>query len=85
MTTWFPNAINYLGTKSWVPLFTRGALAAVLGSILISVFRLSRNIEWNVVELIIFTILVVVVDRKWIPSWLAIPLGGIVQFMISRM
>lgn len=76
MTTWFPRVVRELSKKSWIKDFMRGALAAVLGSILYSVLRLSEGVEWTINGAIIGVVCLVVAYFKWLPAWAVIPLGG---------
>lgn len=84
MTTWFPKAVGYLSQKTWIPFFTRGALAAVLASLLVAVAKLSLHVEWSALSVGVFILLFVVAYKKWLPAWATIPVGCIL-LMIPRM
>ena len=42
MTTWFPRAMNWMSVQSWIPKFILGSTAAVVGCLLITVYRMNQ-------------------------------------------
>ncbi len=43
MTTWFPRAIKWMSVQLWIPQFILGSTAAVVGCLLITVYRMNQN------------------------------------------
>lgn len=83
MTTWFPSAVGYLSKQRWIFHFTRGALAAVVGSLIISVLRLGQTLSWSAISATVFILVIIVMDRKLLPAWAVIPLGGIICYFLE--
>lgn len=63
MTTWFPKAIKWMSAQSWIPQFILGSTSAVVGCLLITVYRMNQTeilypVFWGI-SIISFVILVV--------------------------
>lgn len=41
MTTWFPKAMKWMARQSWIPQFILGSTAAVVGCLLVTVYRMN--------------------------------------------
>lgn len=54
MVTWFPRAVGWLGSQSWIGDFLVGATAAVVGSILVTVLVMNKNSADNPMFWLIF-------------------------------
>ncbi len=77
MSTWFPFAVEYLSKQKWIVGFSRGALAAVVGSILLSIFHLALGVEWNAVLITVAVLVAWVSYTQKLPVWSLIPLSGL--------
>ena len=84
MMTWFPHAVNVLGRFTWIHAFILGAIAAVVGSIAITVFRLGIALQPSF-SLVIFAFLLFLL-ALWnkFPAWTLIPIGGIITLLIHQ-
>lgn len=78
MTTWFPRFVGRLAHQTWISPFLIGAIAAVVGAIVATVFQLSLVLDEKPISLPLLagTLLVALWGR--IPVWVIIPLGGVV-------
>ncbi len=43
MTTWFPKAMKWMAKQSWISQFILGSTAAVVGCLIITVYRMNQN------------------------------------------
>ncbi len=43
MITWFPKVLNWLGQQTWISNFLLGATSAVVGILLITIFKMNEN------------------------------------------
>lgn len=59
MMTWFPPAVGYLSKQKWIDGFLYGALAAVAGTIVVTVVRLGGTIS----------------DQPWRLAWIVVAFG----------
>lgn len=62
MTTWFPRAMSWMSVQSWIPKFILGSTAAVVGCLLVTVYRMNQTeivhpIFW-VISIFSFVILI---------------------------
>ncbi len=78
MSTWFPSAVEYLSKQKWIANFSRGAIAAVLGSITFAVFKLGKDLEWNAMVIAVAIFALLVAYTKRLPTWAIIPLCGLI-------
>ena len=83
MSTWFPLVVKYLRGKAWIPDFVFGAVAAVVGPIIISVIKMSLDIHFNYFLIIMAVIVFILTLINKIPLWILIPLGGILNMFFS--
>ena len=82
MTTWFPKVTRWLSRQAWVPQFVLGALAAVIGTLIVTSYRL---LSVSGEKQVLMTMVGVLILLKWkIPSWLVILSGGVLGFLLLR-
>lgn len=75
MTTWFPKAVQRLSKKPWIRLFTFGAISAVVGTLVVIVFRLLPKIQLQGSVIFVFAFAVAFFFKKF-PAWLLILSSG---------
>lgn len=80
MTTWFPKAVKSLSQKTWVRAFSIGAIAAVVGTLVIISFRLLPQLPDIGKAIFIFIILLLFIFQK-IPSWAMILVSGAIGML----
>jgi len=85
MTTWFPLVTKKLRGKSWVKDFTYGAIAAVVGPIIVAVIKLGMGIELNGILLVLGALSFLITLGGKIPLWLIIPLSGVLSLIIHSL
>lgn len=64
MTTWFPRAMVWMGTQKWIPQFILGSTAAVVGCLLVTVYRMNSTELTNPVFWVIFLIAFIILTRR---------------------
>lgn len=83
MMTWFPLAFKRLSQKTWIASFTFGALAAVVGPIIVTTYHLSKTIDVSSWYFLITAISFYTSIKKILPVWCTIPISGLV-FLILK-
>lgn len=78
MSTWFPRVVGKLKGKLWVNNFIFGAIAGVVGPILVAVYRLGLGIHLTPFLGLLMALSFVVTLKGKFPLWAVIPLGGLV-------
>jgi chromate transporter len=81
MTTWFPKAVRSLSKKTWVRSFSIGAIAAVVGSLVMISVRLFPHLPDFGKVIFSMMILLLFVFQK-IPSWAVILISGAVGMSV---
>lgn len=85
MTTWFPRAVKTLSKKPWIQPFTFGAISAVVGTLIVIVFRLLPEIKPQGVVIFLLATVTAFIFHHF-PAWLLILCSGgaglIAHFMI---
>lgn len=81
MTTWFPHFVTKLSGQKWIPHFTFGALAAVVGSILFAILRLSAQMQWTGFLIGLSVLILLIGFSRKVPPWVLIPVGGALSFV----
>ena len=81
MSTWFPLVIKHLRGKVWIGDFVFGAIAAVVGPIIISVIKMGMVIHFNYFLIIMALFIFVLTLSNKMPLWILIPLGGILNLV----
>lgn len=76
MSTWFPLVVQKLKGKSWVNDFIFGAIAAVVGPILVAVYKLGLSVHMTPFLGTLGVISFFVTLKGKFPMWAIIPLGG---------
>lgn len=84
MTTWFPYVTQKLRGKSWVKDFTYGAIAAVVGPIIVAVIKLGMGIEMTGILLILAVISFLITLWGKVPLWIIIPASGVLSLIIHQ-
>lgn len=83
MTTWFPLVVKKLKGKSWVNDFIFGAVAAVVGPILIAVYRLGVGVQMTPLLFTLMAVSFFVTLKTKFPLWALIPTGGVITLILS--
>lgn len=83
MTTWFPRFVGRLARQNWITPFLTGAISAVVGAIVATVFQLGMVLDEKplTLPLLFGTLLVALWGR--LPVWVIIPLGGVVMAAVK--
>lgn len=85
MTTWFPMVTGKLRGKKWVTDFTFGAIAAVIGPIIVAVLKLGMGIEFDIWLWVLAVLGFILSFRGAAPLWLIIPAGGVISLIIHSL
>jgi chromate transporter len=83
MSTWFPMVLTKLKGKKWIQDFTFGAVAAVVGPILVAVFKLGLGVHMTPFLGCLLVICFFITLKGKLPLWLVIPLGGLITALVS--
>lgn len=81
MSTWFPLVVGRLRGKVWIDDFVFGAVAAVVGPIIITVIKMGMEIQFNAFLMLMALVVFVVTLMGKLPLWLLIPLGGLLNIV----
>jgi chromate transporter len=82
MTTWFPLVTEKLRGKAWVKDFTYGAIAAVVGPIIVAVIKLGMGIHMTGALLVLSALSFVITLSGKVPLWLIIPASGVLSLIM---
>lgn len=85
MSTWFPLVVNRLSGKKWINDFVFGAVAAVVGPIVVTVFKMGYEVPFNFFLAILALVAFIFTLTNKIPLWALIPLGGILNFLFAKL
>lgn len=83
MSTWFPRVVLKLSGKVWIQDFIFGAVAAVIGPIIVAVMRMSLSIEPSMATLVLGLIAFALTILDLVPVWIIIPCSGIIKIILS--
>ncbi len=84
MSTWFPLVVNKLRGKKWINDFVFGAVAAVVGPIIVTVLKMGSDIPFNFfLILLVVSVFILTLINK-IPLWLLIPMGGVINLIVLK-
>jgi chromate transporter len=83
MTTWFPKAMQWMARQSWIPQFILGSTAAVVGCLLVTVYRMNMAELNQITFWVIFIISLIILNFKPQVSILRVLLGsGLVHLLL---
>lgn len=85
MSTWFPLVIDRLRGKKWINDFVFGAVAAVVGPIIVTVAKMGSAIPFTIFLFCMTTIVFFLTLFNKVPLWLLIPLGGILNLLAIKL
>lgn len=84
MITWFPKVLNWLGQQHWIQDFLLGATSAVVGVLLITVYKMNESYivsgPFWIIFILSFGILAV---KPKLPVYRVIVLGGAINLFIT--
>ena len=83
MSTWFPHVVKKLNGKAWVNDFIFGAIAAVVGPIIVAVYRLGVGVQMTPLLFVLMVVSFFMTLKTKFPLWALIPLGGVITVIIS--
>lgn len=83
MMTWFPFAVKKLHGKVWIKDFIFGAIAAVVGPIIVAVIKLGLGISFTPFLWILFLLSFLLCLTGKVPLWSVIPLCGLINYLTS--
>jgi chromate transporter len=84
MSTWFPLVVGKLRGKKWINDFVFGAVAAVVGPIIVTVIKMGLGIELNLFLMIMAVVIFILTLLNRVPLWLLIPAGGLINFLAFK-
>ncbi len=84
MSTWFPLVVEKLRGKKWINDFVFGAIAAVVGPIIVTVAKMGMGINLSFFLIVMGAVFFVLTLSNKIPLWLLIPCGGLLNFFWMR-
>lgn len=84
MITWFPLVLDWLGRQTWISDFLLGATSAVVGVLLITIFKMNEN-HLNLLQFwfIFLGTAAVLIFKPKVQIYKIIFVGGIVNLIIS--
>ena len=85
MSTWFPLVVKRMRGKKWVNDFVFGAIAAVIGPIVVTVLKMGAGIQLNFFLIVLAIVVFVLTLQNKVPLWLLIPMGGFLNFLVFRL
>lgn len=85
MTTWFPFVIKKLKDQKWVRDFTYGAVAAVVGPIIVAVIKLGMGVDFDLLLVFLAMGSFVISYLGKLPLWLIIPLSGLISLLFHSL
>jgi len=85
MSTWFPQVVGKLRGKKWINDFVFGAVAAVIGPILVTVLKMGLALHMTPILIILLIIAFVITLGNKMPLWLLIPVGGLLNFLATSL
>lgn len=83
MSTWFPHVVKKLSGKIWIKDFIFGAVAAVVGPIIVAVYNLGNSLGFSLLVAALFVASFLLTLLTKFPLWAVIPLGGIVSLALQ--
>jgi chromate transport protein ChrA len=83
MNTWFPHVMKKLHDRAWINDFLFGALAAVVGPIIVAVIRLGLGISLTPFLCALAFVSFIATLQGKTPLWLIIPIGGVLSLVAS--
>lgn len=85
MVTWFPKMVNRISSHHRITLFSRGALAAAVGAIGASCFKIGVQLQPNNIEIVfVFTIFALALFQKRIPIWALVIVPGVLHLILTN-
>ncbi len=84
MSTWFPYVVQKISGKKWISDFTFGAVAAVVGPIIVTVYKMSMAMNLNGILVAMSLASFVITILNLVPLWLLIPAGGIFHLVLAN-
>ncbi|MDO9181196.1 MAG: chromate efflux transporter [Bacteriovorax sp.] len=85
MSTWFPLVVTRLRGKKWINDFVFGAVAAVVGPIIVTVLKMGYDIPFNFFLMSLAIIVFIFTLTNKVPLWLLIPLGGVLNLIFIKL
>ncbi|MDD4972791.1 MAG: chromate efflux transporter [Bacteriovorax sp.] len=85
MSTWFPLVVSRLRGQKWINDFVFGAVAAVVGPIIVTVLKMGYEVPFNIFLMIMAIVVFVLTFMNKVPLWLLIPLGGILNLIVLKL
>ncbi len=84
MVTWFPLVLNWLSQQRWIQNFLMGATSAVVGVLLITVYKMNEaNLDSYPFWLIFCSAAITLVRKPKIPIYWVILFGGLINLLIT--
>lgn len=83
MVTWFPSVVKKVQGKKWIDRFVFGAIAAVVGPILVAVLKLGMGVGMTPFLGVLMVATFVVTLRGRVPLWMVIPIGGVITMLYT--
>lgn len=84
MVTWFPLALNWLSKQSWIKSFLLGATAAVVGSILMTLFKMNElSLHIPMFWILFLATIVLLIKKPKVPLIYVIFAGGLINLVVS--
>ncbi|MBC7537284.1 MAG: chromate efflux transporter [Bacteriovorax sp.] len=84
MSTWFPLVVDRLRGKKWINDFVFGAVAAVVGPIIVTVLKMGSVVPFTFFLMIMAVVVFVLTLLNKVPLWLLIPMGGILNLIVLK-
>lgn len=85
MSTWFPLVVIRLRNQKWINDFVFGAIAAVVGPIIVTVFRMGFDIPFTFFLMMMVIVVFVLTLMNKVPLWLLIPVGGVLNLVVLKL
>jgi chromate transporter len=85
MSTWFPLVVDRLRGKKWINDFVFGAVAAVVGPIIVTVLKMGYEVPFNLFLMTMAVVVFALTLMNKVPLWLLIPMGGVLNLIVIKL
>jgi len=83
MMTWFPYFVKKISGSKLIGDFTFGAVAAVVGPIIVTVIKLFLSLKVSPLTIFFLALAMLVTLKGKFPLWLIIPGGGVIFLVVT--
>jgi hypothetical protein len=71
--------------KKWINDFVFGAVAAVVGPIIVTVLKMGYEVPFNLFLMTMAVVVFALTLMNKVPLWLLIPMGGVLNLIVIKL